>query len=537
MVSIQRFRSSPSRLPSNTSPIMFLRRVFSAVAGQALRPQSNPILSSRFAPLQKSFLSTETRSAIDKAVGSAPVVLFMKGTPETPQCGFSRASIQILGLQGVNPQKFTAFNVLEDEELRSGIKEYSDWPTVPQLYVEKEFVGGTDIMMSMHQDGSLAKLLEEKGVLHTLCTINFAVNPVRAVHAAAKPIAKDREVYHHWWLAASLRACPLGGRRSRDALALQEDRRLDFTSCPDTAFVSSRVFAVARLTAAIFTLHYQNCSMKRSNHPAQAASEAGDFERDPQGHKRGAKRQNSTVFIGGLFAGPRATRRKVDEQQQYSEAEGKGEPSFQRHSTLRRQAEKHPCYRRFLEATERYKEGVHNAGKQLIDPVFDELVGRINGLDVHGKPLGLHSTISESDMKEADRLAGALSIPFEGEVIHVGIKHGNGTVERRQVNLSDNLKKSETNFEQRKKTYDERFETYHEVCHSIDALLADLSDANNADIQRAEAKLNAELAEIDRSKRTHQEQSLRELSDVHAKNKAESDAMARKMQDFLIALQ
>ena len=99
-----------------------------------------------------------------------------------PQCGFSRASIQILGLQGVNPAKFTAFNVLEDEELRSGwfthstihahadiwkpgIKEYSEWPTIPQLYVDKEFVGGTDILMSMHQDGSLAKLLEEKDVL------------------------------------------------------------------------------------------------------------------------------------------------------------------------------------------------------------------------------------------------------------------------------------------------------------------------------------------------------------------------------------
>ncbi|KAI7331820.1 Monothiol glutaredoxin-5 [Hortaea werneckii] len=440
---------------------MFSRRVFSAVAGQALRPQSNPILSSRFAPLQKSFLSTETRSAIDKAVGSAPVVLFMKGTPETPQCGFSRASIQILGLQGVNPQKFTAFNVLEDEELRSGIKEYSDWPTVPQLYVEKEFVGGTDIMMSMHQDGSLAKLLEEKGVLVP----------------AEEP------------------------------------------------------------TAAIFTPHHRNCSMKRSNHPAQAASEAGDIEIGPQGQKRGVKRQNSTVFIGSLFDGPRATRRKVDEQQQYIEAEGKGEPSFQRHSTMRKQAERHPYYRRFLEATERYKEGVHNAGKQLIDPVFEELVGRINGLDVHGKPLGLHGIITETDMKEADRLVYALSTPFEGEVIQVGIKHGNGTVERRQVNLSDNLKKSETNFEQRKKAYNERFETYHEVCHSIEALLAELSDANNADIQQAEAELNAELAEIDRCKRTHQEQSLRELSDVHAKNKAESDAMARKMQDFLIALQ
>ncbi|KAI6889210.1 Monothiol glutaredoxin-5 [Hortaea werneckii] len=440
---------------------MFSRRVFSAVAGQALRPQSNPILSSRFAPLQKSFLSTETRSAIDKAVGSAPVVLFMKGTPETPQCGFSRASIQILGLQGVNPQKFTAFNVLEDEELRSGIKEYSDWPTVPQLYVEKEFVGGTDIMMSMHQDGSLAKLLEEKGVLVP----------------AEEP------------------------------------------------------------TAAIFEPHHRNCSMKRGNHPAQAASKAGDIDLGRQGHKRGVKRQNSTVFIGSLFDGPRAIRRKVDEQQQYIEAEGKGEPSFQRHSTMRKQAERHPSYRRFLEATERYKEGVHNAGEQLIDPVFEELVGRINGLDVHGKPLGLHGTITETDMKEADRLADALSTPFEGEVIQVGIKQGNGTVERRQVNLSDNLKKSETNFEQRKKTYNERFETYHEVCHSIEALLAELSDANNADIQQAEAELNAELAEIDRCKRTHQEQSLRELSDVHAKNKAESDAMARKMQDFLIALQ
>ncbi|KAI4843987.1 glutaredoxin, partial [Aureobasidium sp. EXF-8846] len=120
---------------------------------------------SRFASLQTRLLSQETRQAIDKAVESAPVVLFMKGTPEMPQCGFSRASIQILGLQGVNPAKFTAFNVLEDEELRAGIKEYSEWPTIPQLYVDKEFVGGTDILMSMHQDGSLAKLLEEKDVL------------------------------------------------------------------------------------------------------------------------------------------------------------------------------------------------------------------------------------------------------------------------------------------------------------------------------------------------------------------------------------
>ncbi|KAK3096332.1 monothiol glutaredoxin grx5, partial [Teratosphaeriaceae sp. CCFEE 6253] len=99
------------------NPVMFSRSAFTA-AGHALRARHNPLLSPRFAALQKAFISTETRKAIDKAVATAPVVLFMKGTPETPQCGFSRASIQILGLQGVNPQKFTAFNVLEDEELR-----------------------------------------------------------------------------------------------------------------------------------------------------------------------------------------------------------------------------------------------------------------------------------------------------------------------------------------------------------------------------------------------------------------------------------
>ncbi|KAF1987877.1 glutaredoxin [Aulographum hederae CBS 113979] len=127
-------------------------------------PQTTPRIA-RLSPFQIRLLSQETRSAIDKAVGSAPVVLFMKGTPETPQCGFSRASIQVLGLQGVDPNKFTAFNVLEDEELRQGIKEYSEWPTIPQLYVDKEFVGGCDILVSMHQDGTLAKLLEEKDVV------------------------------------------------------------------------------------------------------------------------------------------------------------------------------------------------------------------------------------------------------------------------------------------------------------------------------------------------------------------------------------
>ncbi|KAF1922070.1 thioredoxin-like protein [Ampelomyces quisqualis] len=135
-------------------------------AARASTRATRPSGPGRFVtPFQARFLSNEVRTAIDKAVASAPVVLFMKGTPETPQCGFSRASIQILGMQGVDPDKFTAFNVLEDQDLRSGIKEYSEWPTIPQLYVDKEFIGGCDILMTMHQDGSLAKMLEEKGVV------------------------------------------------------------------------------------------------------------------------------------------------------------------------------------------------------------------------------------------------------------------------------------------------------------------------------------------------------------------------------------
>ncbi|KAF2431830.1 glutaredoxin [Tothia fuscella] len=147
---------------------MILRTGIQAAFRQtAARPLATKVLarSTRLTPLQIRLLSTETKAAIDKAVSTSPVVLFMKGTPDTPQCGYSRATIQILGVQGVDPAKFTAFNVLEDEELRSGIKEYSDWPTIPQLYVEKDFVGGCDILLSMHQDGSLAKLLEEKNVL------------------------------------------------------------------------------------------------------------------------------------------------------------------------------------------------------------------------------------------------------------------------------------------------------------------------------------------------------------------------------------
>ncbi|SPN97358.1 probable glutaredoxin [Cephalotrichum gorgonifer] len=126
---------------------------------------SRTLLSPSSRPAVARLLSTQTRQAIDKAIATAPVVLFMKGTPEAPQCGFSRASVQVLGMQGVDPAKFAAFNVLEDEELRAGIKEYSDWPTIPQLYLSGEFVGGCDIVVEMHKNGQLAELLAEKKVL------------------------------------------------------------------------------------------------------------------------------------------------------------------------------------------------------------------------------------------------------------------------------------------------------------------------------------------------------------------------------------
>ncbi|EPQ30432.1 uncharacterized protein PFL1_01958 [Pseudozyma flocculosa PF-1] len=110
-------------------------------------------------------LSTEARKLIDDAVKSNPLVVFMKGTPDAPMCGFSRAVVQILEVQGVKPETLRAFNCLEDQELREGIKEYSEWPTIPQVYVGGEFVGGCDIMLNMHQSGELEELLLKHDLL------------------------------------------------------------------------------------------------------------------------------------------------------------------------------------------------------------------------------------------------------------------------------------------------------------------------------------------------------------------------------------
>jgi len=98
---------------------------------------------------------------IDNEVKSNPVVLFMKGTPDFPQCGFSGQVVQILNYLGID---YKGLNVLADDDLRQGIKDYAQWPTIPQLYVKGEFVGGCDIIREMFQSGELQQLLTEKGV-------------------------------------------------------------------------------------------------------------------------------------------------------------------------------------------------------------------------------------------------------------------------------------------------------------------------------------------------------------------------------------
>jgi monothiol glutaredoxin len=103
-------------------------------------------------------MSTPTHQKIDTLVKGNPVVLFMKGTAQFPQCGFSGRAIQILKACGVS--QITTVNVLEDPEIRQGIKDYANWPTIPQLYIGGQFVGGSDIMMEMYQAGELQELVD-----------------------------------------------------------------------------------------------------------------------------------------------------------------------------------------------------------------------------------------------------------------------------------------------------------------------------------------------------------------------------------------
>ena len=106
-------------------------------------------------------MDDNTKNLIQTHIDSNEVCLFMKGTPDAPQCGFSMAVTNMLKLLEVN---FQSVNVLEDQNIREGIKVFNDWPTIPQLYVKKEFVGGCDIVKEMYESGELSKLFESKGI-------------------------------------------------------------------------------------------------------------------------------------------------------------------------------------------------------------------------------------------------------------------------------------------------------------------------------------------------------------------------------------
>ena len=106
-------------------------------------------------------MDDNTKNLIQNHIDTNEVCLFMKGTPDAPQCGFSMAVSNILKILEVD---YKGINVLEDQNIREGIKVFSDWPTIPQLYVKKEFIGGCDIIKEMYENGELKKILEDKGI-------------------------------------------------------------------------------------------------------------------------------------------------------------------------------------------------------------------------------------------------------------------------------------------------------------------------------------------------------------------------------------
>ena len=108
-------------------------------------------------------MDDNTKNLIQSHIDTNEVCLFMKGTPDAPQCGFSMATSNILKILEVN---YKGINVLENSSLREGIKEFSEWPTIPQLYIKSEFVGGCDIVKEMYESGELKKILEDKKINH-----------------------------------------------------------------------------------------------------------------------------------------------------------------------------------------------------------------------------------------------------------------------------------------------------------------------------------------------------------------------------------
>ncbi|KAI3643504.1 hypothetical protein MP228_013059 [Amoeboaphelidium protococcarum] len=135
--------------------------------------QCQRLYSSLQTEAQKALLGSKRHPEIEKRVhdiivknvSGNPLVVFMKGSPSYPQCGFSRLVIQILNLNGVPMEKIKALDVLDDADLRQGVKLFSQWPTIPQVYIGGEFVGGSDILRNMHETGELQQLLKQHKLL------------------------------------------------------------------------------------------------------------------------------------------------------------------------------------------------------------------------------------------------------------------------------------------------------------------------------------------------------------------------------------
>ena len=158
---------------------------------------------------------------IDNEVKANDVVLFMKGTPQFPMCGFSGQVVQILDYLGV---PYKGVNVLENDEIRQGIKDFSNWPTIPQLYVKGEFVGGCDIVREMFQAGELQTLLKDKGVAHARAGLSGAPSDCGVVPGNA-----DRRSPG----TVSRNGCPIRCRRSRLLASLGRDDDKSFARSGD----------------------------------------------------------------------------------------------------------------------------------------------------------------------------------------------------------------------------------------------------------------------------------------------------------------
>ncbi|XP_068630274.1 uncharacterized monothiol glutaredoxin ycf64-like [Battus philenor] len=132
-----------------------------------LKKSFQPLFNSTFRASYRAFADAVMNEKIDKIVKNNKVVVFMKGVPDAPRCGFSNAVVQIMRMHAV---PYESHDVLSDESLRQGIKDYSNWPTIPQVFINGEFVGGCDIMLQMHQSGELVEELKKVGIKSALLT-------------------------------------------------------------------------------------------------------------------------------------------------------------------------------------------------------------------------------------------------------------------------------------------------------------------------------------------------------------------------------